>query len=84
MIAIGLYAVLWGKEKDSMISTDKISSEVHSNCPLMHPANANQNEMYDIEATSNYQPMTEEPQARQVLCLFLFIYFLFFIFLCKS
>ena len=51
LIAIGLYAVLWGKVKDSKISTDKNSTEVLSNSQVMLPEN--QNKVDDIEAASN-------------------------------
>ena len=50
MIAIGLYAVLWGKAKDSKISTDKNCSEMLSNSQVMLPTN--ENEVDDIEASS--------------------------------
>ena len=58
MIAIGLYAVLWGKVKDSKISTDKNCSEV------LPPQN--QNKMDDIEAASNELIMCNGLQAHQL------------------
>jgi drug/metabolite transporter (DMT)-like permease len=52
MIAIGLYAVLWGKLKDSKIAPGgKISTELGSNSQRMLPENENKEE--DIEAPSN-------------------------------
>jgi len=63
MIAIGLYAVLWGKVKDSKISTDKNGSEVLSNSQLIFPQN--ENKVQDIEAASN-QPMKKGPQAHKL------------------
>jgi len=37
MIAIGVYAVLWGKVKDRKVSTDKYCSEVVSNSQVLFP-----------------------------------------------
>jgi len=62
MIAIGLYAVLWGKLKDSKISTEKNCSEVLSNSQVMLPTN--QTKVVDVEAGSN-QLMTNGPQPHQ-------------------
>jgi len=61
MIAIGLYAVLWGKLKDSKISTDKNCSEALPNSEEILPKNENKAD--DIEAASN-QPLNNglEPQ----------------------
>lgn len=59
MISVGLYAVLWGKVKDSKISTEKNCSEVLPNSTEMFPQNVNK--VQDIEAASN-QPMKKGPQ----------------------
>eukprot|EP00253_Pinus_taeda_P010098 PITA_10098 len=62
VIAIGLYAVLWGKVKDSNISAAKNGSEELSNSQGIFPEN--QNKAHDIEAASN-APMCEGPEAQQ-------------------
>lgn len=51
LIAIGLYAVLWGKLKDGKSSTDKSSPELLFNPEVMPPEI--HNKMGDIEAASN-------------------------------
>jgi len=62
LIVIGLYAVLWGKVKDSKILTDINSTEVLSNSQVMLPEN--QNKADDIEAASK-NLMCKGPQAHQ-------------------
>jgi len=62
VIAIGLYAVLWGKMKDSNISAAKNGSEELSNSQGIFAEN--QNKAHDIEAASN-APMCEGPEAQQ-------------------
>jgi len=62
MIAIGLYAVLWGKVKDSKISTDKNDSEELSNSQGISPENENQ--AHDVEVASNTL-ICEGPEAHQ-------------------
>jgi hypothetical protein len=63
MIAIGLYSVLWGKLKDSTISTDKNSLEVLPNSQVMLPRN--ENKVDDVEAASN-QPKNKELQTHEL------------------
>jgi len=63
VIAIGLYAVLWGKLKDSTISTDKNSLEVLPNSQVMLPRNENKAD--DVEAASN-QPTNKELQTHEL------------------
>ena len=63
LIAIGLYAVLWGKVKDSKISTDKNCLEVLSNSQVMLPQI--ENKVDDIEAASN-QLMSKGPKPHQL------------------
>eukprot|EP00253_Pinus_taeda_P027814 PITA_27814 len=63
MIAVGLYAVLWGKAKDSkLMSTDQNRSEVHSNS--QEAVHENQSKVDDIEADSE-QLVTEGPQCHE-------------------
>eukprot|EP00253_Pinus_taeda_P035041 PITA_35041 len=59
MIAVGLYAVLWGKAKDSkLMSTDQNCSEVHPKSQeIVHE---NESKLGDIEAASE-QLVTEGP-----------------------
>jgi len=62
LIVIGLYAVLWGKLKDSKISTDKNFSELLSNPQVMLPKI--ENKVDGIEAASS-QVTTKETQPYQ-------------------
>eukprot|EP00253_Pinus_taeda_P001179 PITA_01179 len=63
MIAVGLYAVLWGKAKDRMLtSTDQNCSEVHPNSPEM--VHENESKLDDIEAASE-QLVTQGPQPHE-------------------
>lgn len=57
MIAIGLYAVLWGKLKDIKISMEENCLEELPNSEVMVPQN--QNRADDIEAASN-QPINKQ------------------------
>ena len=60
LIAVGLYAVLWGKMKDSNTSSNRKLVELPSNSQVMVPQTPNNVE--DIETASN-QPMSKGQQA---------------------
>eukprot|EP00253_Pinus_taeda_P025493 PITA_25493 len=63
MIAVGLYAVLWGKSKDrKLMSTDQNCSEVHPNSQEM--VHENESKLDDIEAASE-QLVSQGPQPHE-------------------
>lgn len=62
LIAVGLYAVLWGKMKDSNTSSNKNLVELPSNSQVMVPQNPNKVE--GIETASN-QPTSKGHQASE-------------------
>eukprot|EP00253_Pinus_taeda_P032520 PITA_32520 len=63
MIAVGLYAVLWGKAKDrKLMSTDQNCSEVHPNSQEM--VHENESKLDDIEAASE-QLVSQGPQPHE-------------------
>lgn len=53
MIAIGLYAVLWGKSKDSEVSTDINCLEVLPHSQVMAPTSEKKEDDIEADAKQN-------------------------------